>query len=107
MNSGWRNSSDAFRTIDAFLLFRCFCEQLLARAHIAEQPAGNFPHLDFLAAFGDAIAAMMAIDMFERFVARIADAAMDLHRAVGSFAAQAVCPVIAHRNLVGELLFDL
>jgi hypothetical protein len=32
--------------------------------------------------FRDAIAAAMAIDVLERFVARIAKAAMDLHRAV-------------------------
>src|SRR4029079_12115215 len=38
-------------------------------AHIAEQESGHLSHLDFLAALGDAIAAMVAVDMFERFVA--------------------------------------
>ena len=32
---------------------------------------------------------------------------MDLHGAVGGLAAQAVCPVVAHRDLVGERVLDL
>jgi hypothetical protein len=30
----------------------------------------DLPHLDFLRSFGDPIAAVMAVDMFERLVAR-------------------------------------
>src|SRR5262249_46524159 len=41
---------------------------VLARSHEAEQETRYFPLLDFLAAFGDTVAAMMAIDVFERLV---------------------------------------
>ena len=42
---------------------------MLARPHIAEQEAGHLALLDFLAAFGDAVAAVVAVDVFERLVA--------------------------------------
>src|SRR5664279_5434662 len=71
---------------------------MLPRPHIAEQESRHLPLLDFLAAFGDAVAAVVAIDVFERLVARIAHAAMHLHGAVGSLAAQPVRPEITHRN---------
>src|SRR5205823_13000439 len=80
---------------------------MLPRPHIAEQESRHFPLLDFLAAFGDAVAAVVAVDVFERLVARIAHAAMDLHRAVGRLAAQAVGPKITHRYPVGERVLDL
>ena len=80
---------------------------MLAGPHIAEQEARHLPHLDFLAALGDAVAAVVAVDVLERLVARIAHAAMHLHGAVGGLAAQAVGPVITHRDLVGERLLDL
>jgi hypothetical protein len=50
---------------------------------------------------------VVAEDVLERLVPRIADAAMDLHRAVRRFADQPVRPVIAHRDLVGEFALDL
>src|SRR5216684_4926921 len=80
---------------------------MLPRAHIAEQKSRDLALLYFLAAFGDAVTAVMAIDVLERLVARIAHAAMHLHGAVGGLAAQPVRPVIAHRNLVGERVLDL
>src|SRR3546814_14875037 len=45
--------------------------------------------------------------MLERLVARIADAAMDLHRAIGGFADEAVRPIIAHADLVRQRALDL
>src|ERR1700730_5802685 len=42
---------------------------MLAFPHIAEQESRDFPLLDFLAAFGDAVAAVVAVDVFERLVA--------------------------------------
>jgi hypothetical protein len=42
---------------------------MLPRAHIAEQEPRHFALLDFLAAFGDAVAAVVAIDVLERLVA--------------------------------------
>src|ERR1700687_5200020 len=80
---------------------------MLPRPHIAEQESRHFALLDFLAAFGDALAAVMAVDVLERLVARITHAAMHLHGAVGGLAAQPVRPVIAHGNLVGERVLDL
>src|SRR6516162_5766775 len=50
---------------------------------------------------------MVAIDVLERLVARVAHAAMYLHGSIGCFAAQAVCPVIAHGDLIGERSLDL
>ena len=79
----------------------------LVGAKIAEQVSAHFAHLDFLAAFRDPVAAMMAIDMLERLVARIANPAMDLHRPVCRLAHQPVRPVIAHGNLVGDGFFNL
>src|SRR3979490_3649959 len=80
---------------------------MLPRSHIAEQESGDLALLDFLAAFGDAVAAVMPVDVFERLVTRIAHAAMYLHGAVGGLAAQPVRPVIAHRDFVGERVLDL
>src|ERR1700722_10971407 len=75
--------------------------------HIAEQKSRHFALLDFLAAFGDAVAAVVAVDVLERLVARIAHAAMDLHGAVGGLATEPVRPEIAHRDLVGERVLNL
>jgi hypothetical protein len=35
---------------------------MLPRAHIPKQKSRHFPLLDFLAAFGDAVAAVVAVD---------------------------------------------
>src|SRR5450755_4851569 len=80
---------------------------MLPRSHIPKQKPRHFPLLDFLAALGDAVAAVVAVDMFERLVARVAHAAMHLHGAVGGLAAQTIRPEIAHRNLVRERVLDL
>src|SRR5713226_1906563 len=80
---------------------------MLPRPHIAEQKSRDLALLDFLAAFGDAVAAVMAVDVLKRLVARVTHAAMHLHGAVGGLAAQPVRPKIAHRNLVGERVLDL
>src|SRR5476649_2850100 len=79
---------------------------MLPCPHIPKQKPRHFPLLDFLAAFGNAVAAVVAVDVLERLVARIAHAAMDLHGAVGGFAAQPVRPEIAHRDPVGERVLD-
>ena len=42
--------------------------------HVAKHVSGNPPHLDFLCAFGDAVATVVAIDVLERFVAAVANA---------------------------------
>src|SRR6185369_304846 len=54
--------------------------------HDAEQVAGDLADLDLLGALGDAIAPVVAIDVLERIVPRVTDAAVDLDRAVGGVA---------------------
>src|SRR5277367_425933 len=78
----------------SFLRFRSAAE--------TEKNLRDAPHLNFLRALRDAIPPMMAIDMLERLVPRIAHAAMHLHRAIGSLANQPIRAVIAHRDFVGE-----
>src|SRR5688572_11560995 len=67
--------------------------------HEAEQVAGNAPHLDLLGALGDAVAAVVAVDVLELRVPRVAHAAMGLHGLVGGLAAEAVGHVVAHGHL--------
>src|SRR3546814_6050226 len=74
----------------------------LPRPQIPEQIGRDLPHLDLFGALGDAIPPVVPINMLERLVARIADAAMDLHRAIGGFADEAVRPIIAHADLVRQ-----
>src|SRR5688572_23838524 len=56
---------------------------MLPRAHIPEKESRDLSLLDFLAALGNAVAAVMPVDVFERLVAGVAHAAMDLHGTVG------------------------
>ena len=48
---------------------------LPARPPEAEQDLGDLAHLDLLGALGDAVAAVVAVDVLERHVPRVADAA--------------------------------
>src|SRR5579883_3139921 len=75
---------------------------LLLAAH-AEEMTGDAADLDFLRSLGDAIAAMMAIDVLERLVPRIAQAAMDLDGEIGRLAGKAVAAVIRHRHPLAHL----
>ena len=67
----------------------------------AEQVARHPAHLDLLGALGDAVPAVVPVDVLERAVPRVAQAAVHLHGAVGGLAAQPVGHVVAHGNLVG------
>ena len=49
----------------------------------------------------------MAINMLERLVARIAHAPVHLHRQICGFTDQTVCPVVTHRNFVGQITSDI
>ncbi len=64
--------------------------------HVAKHVSGNPPHLDFLCAFGDSVAAVVTIDVFKRFVAAVANATVYLHGTIGRFATQTVGPVVTH-----------
>src|SRR5262249_4345170 len=77
------------------------------RAHVAEPERAHLAHLDLLRAFGDPVAAVVAVDVLERLVARVADAAVRLHGPVGGVAAEPVADVVAHRDLVGDLPLHL
>ena len=46
---------------------------------------------------------MVPIDMLKRFVTRVADTAVELHRRIRSIADQSVGAVVAHRDLVRQL----
>ena len=84
---------------------------MLPRAHIAEQKSRDLQLLDFLAAFGDAVAAVVAVDVLERLVARTAHAAMHLQGAVGGLGVNPGCDKIARRakfrfRRSGKSLYD-
>src|SRR5690348_150569 len=67
----------------------------------AEQVARHPPHLDLLGPLGDAVPAVVPVDVLERLVPRVAQAAVHLHGPVGGLAAQPVGHVVAHGDLVG------
>ena len=63
----------------------------------------HFADLYLFRAFGNAIAAVMAINMLKRHMARIADAAVGLNGLVGRLANQTIGAVIAHRHFIGQI----
>src|SRR5712675_1991681 len=71
-----------------------------ALLHKAKHVTGDPSYLYFLRSLGDAIAAMVTIDVFEGFVSRIAKTAVHLHRAIRCVTTQPVRDVIAHRHFV-------
>src|SRR5215470_10191199 len=73
-----------------------------ALAHVPEHVPGDPPHLDLFGPFGDPVPPVVAVNVLERFMPRVAQPAVHLHRAVGSLAAQPVGPVVAHRHLVRD-----
>ena len=73
----------------------------------AKQIGGDLAHLDLLAALGYPVPPMVAPNMFEGIVSRVAIPAMDLYSAVCSLGAQSVGPVVAHGNLVADSPLDL
>src|ERR1700728_1093882 len=80
---------------------------LLSVLEKSEQVLRDAPHLDLLRSFSDAIAPMMAEDVLERFMPRVSDCAMHLHRAVRGVAYEPIRAVIAHRDLVGKFERDI
>src|SRR5262245_18463064 len=70
--------------------------------HEAKHIAGDAAHLDLLGAFGDAIAAVVAVNVFERLVARISQSTVHLHGPIGGYGAQSIGPIVAHRDLVRD-----
>src|SRR5829696_8066729 len=70
--------------------------------HEAEQVPGDVADLDLLGALGDPVPPVVTVDVLERLVARVADAAVDLHRAVGRLADEPVRAEVAHRDPVAD-----
>src|SRR5207253_624497 len=98
--SGWRagaNRPDHQDSPGASTLLDALRRLLL---HEAEEVAGHSSHLDLLAAFGDPVATVVAVDVLEGHVARVTEAAVNLHGSVGGLAAQPVGPEVAHGDLV-------
>src|SRR3546814_15062874 len=77
-------------------------QRLGAQPWIAGQRDRDLAHLNLFRALCDEVAAMVAIDVLERLVPRIADPAMDLHGTVGGLADEAVRPIVAHADLVRQ-----
>ena len=50
---------------------------------------------------------MMTVDVLEGFVARIANAAVELHGGISRVAYQSVCAVITHRDFVCQVFSDI
>ena len=63
----------------------------------AEELLADLAHLDLLGSFRDPVAPMVAVDVLERHVPAVADAAAGLHGTVaGGVAGEAIRPVVAH-----------
>src|ERR1051326_8506854 len=67
-----------------------FLRLMAPRASALEQLVGDLPDLDLLAALGDAVAAVVAVDVLEGHVARVAHPSACLHRSVGRLAGEPV-----------------
>ena len=79
---------------------------LFSRSLIPKQIRGDLPNLHLLTALGNAIPPKMPPDVLEGIMPRISHATMHLDRAVRGLRAQAVGVVIAHADLVAQLLLD-
>jgi len=70
----------------------------------SEEFLTDLAHLNLFGAFGDPVAAMVPVDVFERHVSHVADAAAGLHRPVGGVAGEPVRSVVAHCDEVRDAL---
>src|SRR5690606_24237901 len=73
-----------------------------ARSGVAEQVPGDLAHLDLLRPLGDAVPAVVAIDVFERGVPGVAESTVDLEAPLRGVADHTVRPVVAHRHPVAD-----
>ena len=63
----------------------------------------HLAHLDLFRALGDAVTAVMTVDVLERHVPAVTDPSTGLHGPVGGVAGQAVRSIVAHGDLMGDL----
>src|SRR5438270_8106285 len=75
---------------------------LWPRRRDAEHALRHAANLDLLRAFGDAVPAVVAVDVLEGLVTRVADAAVHLDGEVGRLAHQTVGLIVRHRHLVRD-----
>src|ERR1700736_6119918 len=68
-----------------------------------EQSLRHPTDLDLLGALGDPIPAVVTVDVLERLVTAVTQAAEDLHGTIGGVADQSVRAIVGHRHLVGDL----
>src|SRR5271163_3439236 len=78
----------------------CLAGSLLAEF---EQSLCHPPDLVLLGTFGDSVAAVMSVDVLERLMTAVTEAAENLHGAVGGVADQSVRAIVGHRHFVGHL----
>lgn len=64
--------------------------------HKTKHITGDSAHLNLIGALGNAIAAVVTVDMLKGFVAGIAQTTVGLHSLIGGITAQAVGGVITH-----------
>ncbi len=64
----------------------------------AKEMLSYFAHLNFFGTFGDAVAAVMAIDVLKGHMSAVANSATGLHRPISGVTYQTVRAVIAHRH---------
>ena len=64
----------------------------------AKEMLSYFAHLNFFGTFGDAVAAVMAIDVFKGHMPAVSDSPARLHCSISGVTHQTVSAVIAHRD---------
>src|SRR5206468_1930337 len=107
----WSSQSNAsptcIRSIIEFFIVRFLSSyrtaRSLSRAAEAEHHLGDAAHLNLLRAFRDPVSPVVAVDVLEGHVARVADAAVHLDRLVRRVTHKPVRAVVAHRHFVADL----
>jgi hypothetical protein len=75
----------------------------LGASRVPKQFSSYFPNLDFLRAFGYAIAPMVSVDVFEGHTAAVSDSSATLHRSISGIATESVSPVVTHGHTISYL----
>src|SRR4051812_6652193 len=96
----WRSSSlasfDSKRAKRGWSTAELIAAPTLTVVAAREKLVADLPELNLLAALRDPVAPVMAVDVLERHVTRVAHAAARLHGLVGRLAREPVRPVVGH-----------
>lgn len=95
-----------FRLTLLQFFLRTFLVTLLPSGLVPKQVCSNFPNLDLFTPFCNSISPEMPPDVLERVVSRIAYTAVYLDGTVCRLGAQTVGIVIAHTDLMAQLLLN-